>query len=212
VIRVRRTAAPRAIVRNGANWLASLFAATTKEQVSAALGKYKHPEIRTALEQLFHEKCAYCESLITHVTWTHIEHFRPKAVSRYRRYAFTWSNLLLSCTKCNGAPNKGNQFPLAAAGGPLIDPTRDDPSAHFDFDYDITTRIASVIPTTTRGRTTEQILGLNRQALVRHRSDVVRRLLLIKAHANADPHAAAEVLNAQRDDAEYLAFARKFLV
>lgn len=211
MIRVRRGATPAVLLRNGTKWVAALSAATTPKEISTALSKYRHPQIREALEALFHGKCAYCESHIAHITWGHVEHFRPKAVRRYRRYAFTWSNLLLSCPMCNGATFKGAKFPLASEGGPLVDPCRDDPAKHFEFDYDIATRMASVIPLTQRAKVTEQVLGLNRPPLVRYRSNLLRKLLLIKASANVDPASAAEVLASLADDAEYLGFARKYL-
>ena len=94
---------------------------------------YKHATVKTALEQLFHKKCAYCESRYAVVSPPDIEHFRPKsAVVRngqltkpgYYWLAAEWSNLLLSCIDCNRArthefedqdpevAGKANLFPL----------------------------------------------------------------------------------------------------
>jgi uncharacterized protein (TIGR02646 family) len=74
---------------------------------------YKDSELVTALEQIFGNKCAYCESSFGHVTPKDIEHYRPKseveikgAPARSPGYfwlAGDWSNLLVSCPDCNRA-------------------------------------------------------------------------------------------------------------
>ncbi|WP_147464161.1 hypothetical protein [Pseudomonas syringae group genomosp. 3] len=71
---------------------------------------YKEVDVVDALELLFEEKCAYCESKILHVAPADIEHFRPKGeVSEVKSHpgywwlASEWSNLLLSCRDCNGS-------------------------------------------------------------------------------------------------------------
>lgn len=39
---------------------------------------YKHESVRRALEKLFHDKCAYCESsTLAGADWD-VEHYRPK--------------------------------------------------------------------------------------------------------------------------------------
>jgi len=68
-------------------------------------------------------KCYYCESSSEEVASLQVEHYRPKAkvVSQdtngqfhkgYYWLGLEWSNLLLSCPKCNGRGAKGNRFPL----------------------------------------------------------------------------------------------------
>jgi uncharacterized protein (TIGR02646 family) len=96
---------------------------------------YGHDRVREALEALFHDKCAYCESKVTAVTDWPVEHFRPKgSVAErpdhpgYYWLAYDWTNLYLSCTLCNerrrdrarwgdcsraGTGGKADQFPLA---------------------------------------------------------------------------------------------------
>src|SRR5882762_10197916 len=73
--------------------------------------RYKSDDVKEALEQLFHGKCAYCESSYGHISPDDIEHWRPKGgvvladgTKRKRGYywlAATWSNLLPSCIHCN---------------------------------------------------------------------------------------------------------------
>jgi len=97
---------------------------------------YKNDEIKTLLEQLFKEKCAYCETRYASSQPVDVEHFRPKGeiileegptlVPGYWWLAATWENLLPSCIHCNRRSKhllpsgevrvigKGNYFPLAA--------------------------------------------------------------------------------------------------
>ncbi len=94
---------------------------------------YGDRSLRDALNDIFHFKCAYCESFYGATQPVAIEHFRPKGKITdggrdirpgYWWLAGSWSNLLPSCTDCNSPrkqrePNgilrlsgKGNQFPL----------------------------------------------------------------------------------------------------
>ena len=71
-------------------------------------GVYKRDEVKAALHQLFHGKCAYCETFYAAVHPMDVEHFRPKgAVAEdeahpgYWWLAMKWDNLLPSCIDCN---------------------------------------------------------------------------------------------------------------
>lgn len=70
--------------------------------------RYRAWAVCSALDTLFHEKCAYCESSYRAVDSRDVEHFRPKGgVSEsplhpgYWWLAARWSNLLPSCPPCN---------------------------------------------------------------------------------------------------------------
>lgn len=70
--------------------------------------RYKEATVKTALEKLFHGKCAYCESFYAGVHPVDVEHYRPKGevsgVRDHRGYwwlAMDWHNLLPSCIDCN---------------------------------------------------------------------------------------------------------------
>lgn len=94
---------------------------------------YANPGVRKALRELFHGKCAYCESFYDDTQTEDVEHFRPKGridtltANLYPGYwwlAATWSNLLPSCARCNRRNEvqlydgstahigKGNRFPI----------------------------------------------------------------------------------------------------
>lgn len=71
-------------------------------------GRYKDATVKTALERLFHGKCAYCETFFRSTQPVDVEHYRPKGevdrVESHRGYwwlAMDWQNLLPSCIDCN---------------------------------------------------------------------------------------------------------------
>lgn len=72
--------------------------------------RYKTDDIKVALNDIYHGKCAFCE---TKSESMHVEHFRPKR-GGYYWLAYSWDNLLLSCPTCN--TNKSDEFPLAEGG------------------------------------------------------------------------------------------------
>ena len=67
---------------------------------------YKSYDVQNALRQLFHAKCAYCESHLGENL--EVEHFRPKGGvteeanhTGYWWLAHSWNNLLPACSGCN---------------------------------------------------------------------------------------------------------------
>ncbi len=75
---------------------------------------YKSLEVTDALDELFHHKCAYCESKYGATQKVAVEHYRPKGSvlmngqlnkRGYYWLASDWDNLLASCTDCN-SPRK----------------------------------------------------------------------------------------------------------
>ena len=79
---------------------------------------YGDKEVYQKLKNLYHNKCAYCE---TFEPEPEIEHYRPKkqingvARSEHKGYywlAYEWTNLLPACHDCNKNGVKGNHFPI----------------------------------------------------------------------------------------------------
>lgn len=77
--------------------------------------RYGHQEIRDALESVYKNKCAYCETKIEPVATAHIDHHRPinTYIGQYPNgqrqdhlgyywLGYEWTNLVLSCPACNG--------------------------------------------------------------------------------------------------------------
>ena len=218
MIAVARTAEPTVLRKHSARWLTELKSVmadpnATRARHSKALRRYQHREIKESLVKMFHGKCAYCESLITVVTYGAIEHFYPKA--HYVDKTFEWKNLLLSCDKCNDAEHKGDRFLLSDNGHPmLLDPTDEgtDIARHLDFVWDHEARMASVYGRDERGRLVEEVFDLNgvrgRKELIRHRSDCVKKLLVLCTYARENDQEALALLGeACQPNAEYSAFA-----
>ncbi len=96
---------------------------------------YGQKEVRDALDDLFHKKCAYCETYYGASQPVDVEHYRPKGAvdddckrrkPGYYWLASDWDNLLPSCIDCNRKRGhkagdetdrvqlgKANQFPIA---------------------------------------------------------------------------------------------------
>jgi uncharacterized protein (TIGR02646 family) len=205
MIRANRGQPPEALTSRGHAWRDALEQAATPEQARRAARKYRHPQIRDALRDAFHGKCAYCEAKTEVVTWGHIEHYRPQ--SRFPELTFDWENLLWACPRCN-SECKGDQFPDSVEGGPIVDPCADEPSDHLRFEYDQVAGLANVYGKTTRGTVTRDLLDLNRPDLRAERSRRVKQLACLLGLAKTDAGARALLEEAKQDDAPYAAFAR----
>lgn len=73
---------------------------------------YKKKGVVDAINELFKNKCAYCEARYSATSPTDVEHFRPKASvvgeAGHRGYwwlASDWNNLLAACIFCNRKHN-----------------------------------------------------------------------------------------------------------
>lgn len=122
-----------------------LHAADHDAKFSFPFSAYKNQDVKLALGQLFHGKCAYCESRYAGTQPMDVEHFRPKGgvtdvdaqgnpvlAEGYPWLAARWTNLLPSCIDCNRPRiqhdaltgldetlGKANQFPVV---GPRLQP------------------------------------------------------------------------------------------
>ncbi len=150
------------------------------------------PALKRALSEVFHDKCAYCETPIGVASHADVDNFRPRrgavgldgksSEPHYWWLAVEWPNLYWSCAICNRT--KGSRFPVkgerAEMGGDLtreeallLDPCVDEPSEHLVFGSN-----GEVASDTERGRITIEILGLNREALVRERQQALHYVRL----------------------------------
>lgn len=220
MIKLKRTTKPAVLVVNEKAWAESYVAARNlKDQAAIDLAekKYRHKEIKESLREMHHRKCAFCESFIEHVSYSHIEHFRPKKI--YPKQLVRWSNLFLACGVCNGASHKGDKFPLAAEGGPLVNPCTEDPSFFLTYNFDPVTNAALVGYKDLRGKKTIDTLGLNRPDLANDiRSQVVKKLYTLrKIFDMPDTTEDARELildaltEAAKDNQHYSAFAKSML-
>jgi hypothetical protein len=120
MISVARTAAPPAtLTKTGTSEIAGWRAASPAARKKLKFRAYKAKAVRDGLEEMFHRKCAYCESIIGHITSLDVEHWRPKGgirtedgavVEGYWWLAAEWTNLF-------PAPHCNRPTIHAAAGG-----------------------------------------------------------------------------------------------
>lgn len=176
MIKLQREKIPATLKRNVKKWTQELLDAIEQHKPKKApdryWNKYRKTEVKKALQAMSHDKCAYCESKISHLDYGHIEHYRPK--SRYPHLTFAWENLLLACAICNGAEHKGDRFPLKDGDETqplLLNPCDDNPADHLELFE------ARLVPLTERGKVTCDLMGLNRDALFDQRRE--RYILLL---------------------------------
>lgn len=235
MIAVQRCSQPRVLQKNAGKWLIKLKEAMAycqqlegdsnaskeslrqaKRAVEKAQNKYNHEEVKRDLLQMFHGKCAYCESKITVITYGAIEHFFPK--SRYIDKTFDWENLLLSCDLCNDVNHKGVNFPVDMEGNPLLINPADgitDPGQHLEFCWDSVAQLATIYGRDERGCTVEKVFDLNgmngRRSLVQHRNEYIKKLMallhLVKLENPYQEKAKTLLKEACEPSAEYSAFA-----
>lgn len=195
MIKVTRSEIPEVLVDKATNWTNEYLEAkevysqqnteeekkAAKKKVESIEKKYNHKDVRKSLKDMFNKKCAFCESYIPHIDYPQIEHFKPKA--KYPELCFDWTNFLLSCPVCNNKSNKGDKFPLADEGGPLINPVDEDPNDFFRFEYDDITKQFLLFPKNDRADKMLEIIKLNREDLVEKRTgamgDIIFTLELI---------------------------------
>ena len=169
--KINKLKKPQILVTYAVKWTqeyCSCLSAGQKPSEEVA-SRYKHPTIKATLEQETHEKCAYCESKIKHVTYGDIEHILPKNKDARPDLYVEWTNLTLACEQCNRSGKRTYYSPQLL----LINPYIDDPEQHFN---DIGPLIMPV-PGDNRAYVTRNVLQLNRAALVERR---IERITLVE--------------------------------
>lgn len=199
MIRIHKpTSPPRVLTTLGRRQKKADLAAFTADRAGYRSGAklftfdrtiYAHPSVKQALLTAQHEKCAFCEAKVLHVSSGDVEHFRPKAAVKdatgsplirpgYFWLAYDWDNLLFCCENCNRR-HKGSLFPLSdpkkrvrshrvklTGELPLfINPASEDPAQYIEFVGE-TVIAKGGHP---RGQATIDELGLERSELREHR-------------------------------------------
>jgi len=200
-------------------------------------GIYGHATVKSVLRDFQYNKCCFCEKDQREENGA-VEHFRPKRGFQQNRkdkiekpgyfwLGYTWTNLLFSCTRCNGKKYKGNNFPLVlgsirarshhndlALEDPyLIDPATIDPRLHITFDNEL------IKYNTIYGEKTIKVLGLDRADLNDMRKELIdeikSRIITIRLHKYFDPKEVQEaklfLVNAQKSSAKFSSMAIDFI-
>lgn len=145
---------------------------------------YGHEDVKTALRNLQHGICCYCESYYEGTTFGDVEHYRPKGFYQQQKgdkqnrpgyywLAYKWDNLMYACEKCNRTYKK-NYFPLKDPNKRfdkdlrnisqeeplLINPYEEkEPERHLTFDEN------RIVPLTDEGKASIEYYGLDREEL-----------------------------------------------
>lgn len=121
---------------------------------------YRHHAVKTTIREETCDKCAYCESKVTHTYPGDVEHIVPKSVRP--ELMLNIYNLTFSCSVCN---NK--KLDYYDEENPIIDPYTTDPEKHL---FALGPLILHK-PGDSIGDITEKKLDLNRMPLVERRKE-----------------------------------------
>lgn len=193
-------------------WLKANGVTKTSEYKAAAAGSKPSPwraaEVVAALKDECAKKCMYCEAVIDDVSYSAVEHIRPK--SRFEDLVLQWQNLGLACPRCN--TNKGDYWSDNLSLR-LLNPYEDAIDEHLEFQGPLTVaRLSS-----SRGETTLKKLQLRRDELVLSRmrriEDIDAKLRLWQGEPDPERKAlyAEEVERAIGDDQEHAGVLRAFV-
>lgn len=172
MIKINKGDAPKIITDNELTWTQNLLTAITKygrydkipeKEKSRLLSHYRHKDIKEALLNSSHKKCAFCECLPAESGNVEVEHFYPKSL--YPALTFNWDNLLPACRKCNEAKSDSD-----TKSNPIINPAIDDPETVFKYD---TIRICPIENTDTKAITTIDTCNLNSPRLYEARASLL---------------------------------------
>lgn len=168
MIKLEKGPIPQVLKDKGAEWKKLLVAKLSSGTASQAdKTRYRHTDIKAALEAETHGKCAYCESKLKHIHHGDVEHIIPK--SKEPQQTFEWDNLTLACEICN--QNKSDKDPEDSQ---LLDPYVDDPVLHLMFLGPF------IFPTgTSKGISTRLLLELDRAPLIERRKEKLDKVVSI---------------------------------
>lgn len=151
-------------------------------------------EMKDHLQDLFSNKCAYCDADFAHVSWGDVEHYRPKSAVTdadgnavdhpgYYWLAYDPSNYLPSCSLCNSGEAKQNRFPIKGkyatrpgdkieAEEPLLlNPYHIDFAEHLRFGTSLDKNPGFVSSRDEPGKVSIKVYDLNRKGLPEKRSE-----------------------------------------
>ncbi len=208
MIELEKGDVPQVIENNGEEWTAKWV---DHVQNGSAISKadktrYSHPQIKDAIRNETHDKCAYCESKVTQVYPGDVEHILPK--KKCPDLFVAWDNLTFCCSICN---NKKRDYYDPAE--PFLNPYQDNPEDHLAFHGPMLFHR----PGSEKGERTAKLLELSRTALVERRAECIERIKpLIDRWAEQEEGALKELLlreikQVAGNQAEYSAALRSFL-
>lgn len=193
--KIEKAPKPQVLIDHAKEWTTEYCACLNagNKPSDTVANRYNHPEIKSALEKETHEKCAYCESKIKHISYGDIEHILPKNKNARPDLYVEWTNLTLSCEQCNRSGKRIYYDPQL----PLVNPYADVPEEYL---RDIGPLVMP-IPGNDRAVVTEKILKLNRPALVELRTEHIMMIeVLLQSWAKEQNPTLKGLLSEQLHD------------
>lgn len=211
MIRINKSTKPKILEDNAKKWTDEYLAALKLSEPipNHIKHRYQHPDIKDALEDETHGKCAYCESKFKHVAFGDIEHILPKNINAKPELYVEWDNLTLACEVCNRV-KKGDYY---EPSDPLINPNEEEPENFLigcgPFIYHV--------PGSRKGDLTRTILDLNRFELIERRKEKIENIIpLLDKWKNEKNKTYKELLYLQikeesMDDKEFSFIVKSYL-
>lgn len=190
--RLSKGTKPQVLVAHDSEWNAWYVA--ERHAGRNPRGKWGHEEIRESLHGESEGLCAYCESIVTHVAYEHVEHIRPK--SKFPELSHEWSNLTNACPRCN--QNKSDTW--FDGEHRLLDPYNDDPTEHLEF----VGPLVFARDTSTHGEMTREHIKLDRGDLTNSRTKRLNSLFpLVQRWQSAEEPLKSTLAMAIREDCNH---------
>src|SRR6478609_706765 len=170
MIKITKGPEPNILSINKVVWTAELMGyinAGTKVP-DGIYTRYNQLEIKKSLRSECNNKCMYCESPMSHISFEHIEHIKPEAKTKFPDLTYNWDNLGLACPVCN--INKGDEYDPSL---PIINLYIENPSdyifalGHFLYHK----------PANQKGELTKRQLQLNRPELLERRQERLESII-----------------------------------
>jgi 5-methylcytosine-specific restriction endonuclease McrA len=182
MIRINKSNEPPILQTNKSTWTNELMGYINRNEKvpEGVYNRYNNIEVKNLLQFDTTNKCMYCESFVSHVSYEHIEHIKPKAKTKFPELTYEWSNLGLACPICN--INKGDEYDV---NPPFVNPFLDYPSqflfalGHFIYHK----------PANQRGEITKRQLKLNRPDLLERRYERLESILRLINRYHAETNA-----------------------
>jgi len=174
MIQLVRNQTPQILRNNQQDWTKELIDLVTEYngygnipaiERNPIVNKYNQDEIRNSLSIMSGGKCVFCESIISTIAFTNIEHFYPKSL--YPDFTFEYDNLFTSCPKCNISKSDYDTM-----YNRILNPVGDNPENYISYpELRITATPHS--PDVSLAERTIECCGLDRIELSRERSKLL---------------------------------------
>ena len=127
MIKLTKDEKPAVLEQNEQNWTREFIEGLEVGNLTDTTRyRYRHPDIKAVLKAETHDKCAYCESKVSHVHPGETDHILPKL--KRPDLVVSWANLTFVCTECNR-----RKLDYYSLDEPLINPYVNEPSEHLWF-------------------------------------------------------------------------------